>query len=474
MWTHRTGPLGGSNLVLALALVASAAGLAQAYPNLPAAAAATRPNIVVILTDDQRVPSLAAMPNVRKLLVDHGVTFTDAYVSNSLCCPSRSANLTGNYSHTTHVYTNAPPYGGEPVFRNTGDDRSTTATWLDPTYRTALIGKYLNYFQDDAAAGYVPPGWDVFKAFAEKTGHYYNYDLTLNGKIKHYGSEPQDYSTTVFQRAAVSFIHQTQGPLFLYFAPFGAHGTARPAPADETSFQGLKSWRPANYNEANVSDKPAWVQNQPRLSVTQQAAGDKFRLDQLRTLRSVDRAVAGIIEALRETGRLHNTLIIFTSDNGIQWGEHRLVGKATGYEESLRVPLVVRYDPLTSQPRTDDHLIVNIDFAPTIADVAGVTAPATDGMSFLPLLTGGPTSWRSAFLMEHIYGPHYSPAPTFCGIHTHRYVYVNYDTGEDELYDLRTDPYENHNLIADPDMGRVLASLKTRLAALCDPLPPTW
>jgi arylsulfatase A-like enzyme len=424
---------------------------------------------VLILTDDQRWDSLWAMPAVQQNLVDHGVTFRNGFVVNSLCCPSRASILTGDYSHTTGVYKNKSDYGGFPAF----NDSSTIATWLDGAgYRTALIGKYLNQFSTFTDGSYVPPGRDRWVAFySTGGGKYYNYQLSIDGQLHSYGDLPSDYSTDVLARQAVQFIHNTNTtrPFFLYFAPSAPHEPATPAPRDVGTFSGLAPWRPPNYNEADVSDKPAWVQAHPLLDAASRAGIDTLRKHQYETLGAVDDAVASIVGELAQSGRLANTMIVFASDNGYLWGEHRLTAKQLPYEESIRIPLVIRYDPLTTSSRRIRPQALNIDLAPTFADVAGVTPPkAVDGRSLLPLLAQTATSWRKSFLVEHL-GP---GIPTYCAVRSLRYTYVQYQTKEEELYDLTTDRFQLQNVARDPDYAQVLRKRRANLVTLCSPPPP--
>jgi arylsulfatase A-like enzyme len=428
------------------------------------------PTIVLILTDDQRWDTLWAMPHVQQDLVDHGVTFSNAFVVNSLCCPSRASILTGQYSHSTHVYWNHPPHGGFPSFK--WHEHSTVATWLQKAgYTTALIGKYLNHYAKAGRAGYVPPGWTVWDGMAIDTVRYYNYSLDENGKVVRYDHRPQDYSTNVLTQKAVQTIHQTKGPLFLYFSTSAPHGPANPAPRDTRSFAGLKPYRPPNFDEKDVSDKPAWVRGLPRFTAAKAARIDEFRRLQFQSLRDIDRSVERIVHALQATGRLRNSMIVFTSDNGIAWGEHRWTGKKDAYEESIRVPMVVRYDPLVHQPERDQHLVLNIDLAPTFAQLAGTSAPGAEGMSLLPLLQSQDASWRSDFLIEHLADPQ-APIPTFCAVRSERFLYVVYQTGEEELYDLQSDPYELTNRAADPTEASTLVQMRMRAKQLCNPPPP--
>jgi N-acetylglucosamine-6-sulfatase len=452
-----------ATLAVALLLPAAVAlhprtAAAGGKPTLP-------PNIVLILTDDQRWDTLWAMPHVRELLADRGVEFTNAFVSNSLCCPSRTSILTGKYSHSTGVYTNAYPYGGYHVF----DDSSTVATWLHGAgYRTGLIGKYLNQYKGTTS---IPPGWDRWFAF-EGTG-YYNYKVNDDGVMRSFGDTPDDYSTDVLARQAVDFVKQGNGPFFLYFAPYGPHGPAKPAPADQSAFSDLEPWRPPSYNEVDVSQKPDWVKSLPRLGARRRQHLDDLRVNQYRSLQAVDRSVAALVDALSQRGELDSTMFVFMSDNGFSWGEHRWVGKQAPYEESIRVPMVIRYDPLTQQPSTDSHLVLNIDLAPTWAALAGVDAPGAEGASLVPLLASEPGPWRHEFLLEHLVNSA-TPIPTYCGVRTEDHVYVAYGDGEQELYDVSADPYERTNQAGAPSAAGTISTLRADLAELCNPPPPGY
>jgi arylsulfatase A-like enzyme len=456
-------------LALGAILLAAVPPLGGAHAADPASP--QRPSIVLILTDDQRYDSLWAMPTVQRELLDQGVRFTRGFVVNSLCCPSRAAILTGQYSHSNGVYTNNPPRGGFSAFRP--HEHSTIATWLQKGgYTTALIGKYFNHYDKAGKAGYVPPGWNHWDGLAVGAVGYYNYALNVDGRIEQHHHSAADYSTDVLTRKAVDVIHQTKGPLFLYLAPSAPHAPANPAPRDVNAFPKLKPYRPPAYDESDVSDKPAWVRSLPRYTSTHATELDTFHRRQYQSLLAVDREVAQVIRALRDTHRLHNTMIVFTSDNGIAWGEHRWSGKKDAYEESIRVPMVVRYDPMTSQQRTlDSHLVLNIDLAPTFAQLGGVTAPNADGKSFLPLLDHTASSWRTDFLIEHLRDKQ-APIPTFCAVRGTRYLYVQYQDGEEELYDLNVDPNQLDNRASAASEAAVLAHLRGRTKQLCKPAPP--
>lgn len=435
-----------------------------------AVALAARPNIVLILTDDQRWDTLWAMPIVRSRLASEGITFSNALVVNPLCCPSRASILTGKYSHSTGVYDNRRPHGALGSFR----PGATIATSLHSAgYRTALIGKYMNGYGDRKAYK-VPLGWDRWVAFTSDggQGRYYNYRLSIDGVSTAYGSTPEEYSTDVLAGEAASFIKDTAStkPLFLYFAPKAPHEPYIPAPRHRTAFADLASARPASYNEPDVSDKPAYIQEKLLLTPTEEETRDIERRRYYRTLLAVDEAVDQILDALAVTGRLSNSMVVFMSDNGFLWGEHRVVDKRVPYEESIRVPMVVRYDPLISAARTDDHLVLNIDVAPTFGQLAGVSIPGAEGRSFRDLLTTPTTTWRRDFLIEHYGGG----APTYCAVRNSRYTYVAYGTGEEELYDLSADPYQLSNKARDASYATQLGTMRTRVRQLCYPTPPDF
>jgi arylsulfatase A-like enzyme len=431
------------------------------------AASDAPPSVLLIVSDDQRFDTLWAMPVLTERVAAPGVTFPDAFVTNPLCCPSRASILTGNYSHTHLVYRQAPPFGRFEWF----DDRSTLATWLhDAGYRTGLFGKYLDGYQHAAVTGYVPPGWDRWVAFVHSAQ--VDYSLTIDGEVHGYQGV-QEHATEVLTDEVVSFIRGSAGPVFVEFAPSVPHAPAIPSPGDESAFADLEPARPPSFDEADVSDKPAWVRSLPRLTPERASEIDTFRQDQYRSLLGLDRAVGRILDALEETGRLDDTLIVFTSDNGILHGEHRWTKKEAPYEEAIRVPLVLRWDAAgwRAGSRMPGTLALNIDLAPTIADAAGVTHPPTDGRSLLPVL-GDDAPWRSDFLVEHLEGT--NPVPTYCAVRSVRWMYVRYTTGEEELYDLPIDPYELRNLASVPADRQVLEGRRARLRELCSPVPPGY
>jgi N-acetylglucosamine-6-sulfatase len=469
-----SGPARYPHGLPSVALRGSAAGvvaLVACLLALPAPAAAQPgepPNIVLVVTDDQRWDTLRAMPTVSAELVGKGVTFANAFATNPLCCPSRASILTGTYSHRNGVWSNAGgTHGGMKVF----DDRATVATWLDRAgYETMLVGKYLNgYSSNIVPFTYVPPGWDRWLAFFGAPG-YFSYRLTDGTRIRRFGPGPveAEYSTDVLGAEAAGFIRRATAPFFLYFAPFAPHTNSRfsvpPAPRHVNAFAGAAYRPPRSVNEANVSDKPRVIRSRGVLPVRRLT---ELREEQLESLLAVDEAIAGMLHELEEKGELRNTLFLFTSDNGYSWGEHRWTGKRVPYEESIRVPLVARWDALGVGARRENRLALNIDLAPTIARAAGATVRRRDGRSLLPLLPGGRSSWRSWFLLEY-HDPAFFPA--YCGTRSRRWKYVQYRNGAEELYQLATDRYELHNLAEKPGYrARLMAGRARVRRSACRP-----
>jgi arylsulfatase A-like enzyme len=450
------------------------------------------PNIVFILTDDQDLPSLAQMPQVQALLADRGMRFTRHYVSLSLCCPSRVSGLRGQFAHNTGIYKNGAPDGGFQATYARGLEASTLATWLQGAgYRTALFGKYLNGYPDTAPSpGYVPPGWSEWYSPNGGTPYKaFNYTLNENGRTVSYGAAEADYLTDVLSAKAADFIRRSatqfpDQPFFAYVATYAPHAPATPAPRHQNAFAGVQAPRTASWNEADLSDKPAWVQALPPLNDAQIADIDKLYRKRLQSLLAVDEMVKNLVDTLQATGQLAHTYIIFASDNGYHQGQHRLdSGKMTGFEEDLLVPLVVR-GPGVAAGSTTGLMTANVDYAATFAEIAGVTPPAfVDGRSLLPLLRGqSPSYWRQALLLEHkTDAPDDNLAPRsgtleppdpfqtagagpnisgFSGLRTaDGLTYIEYDTGEFELYDNGADPAQLHNTYPS-----AAAELKARLA----------
>jgi N-acetylglucosamine-6-sulfatase len=453
--------------------------LGRARPDLAGQALAPidRPNIVLILTDDQRFDLIEQMPHVMSEIAAHGVTFENSFVVTPLCCPSRTTTLRGQYAHTTGIYQVGGPYGGYKHVHSKGLETETIATWLHAAgYHTALFGKYLNGYNK---LNVVPPGWDDWYGISNQTVNtnmYFNYWQSENGVPVWHGSSPSDYSTDVIARQADAVIRATDPsvPLFISLDPRAPHAPTVAAPRYVGTQCPIPTFTPPpSSNEVDVSDKPAYVRAKPT------SAGNEvgMRKRQCLSLRAVDDAVGTLVQALADTDRLSNTLIVITSDNGLMNTEHRSVGKKVPYESSIRVPLMVRYDPAGTDGTVDEHLVTNLDYASSFLELADATATVPqDGASFVPLLTGTAAGWRSDFLIEGYddpAAPHGGKyVPTYCGVRTEHDKYVRYVTGESEYYDLEADPYELVNRASDPTVSSRVGELRARLAELCSPRPP--
>jgi N-acetylglucosamine-6-sulfatase len=444
--------------------------------------AAPPPNIVLILTDDQRIGLLPYMPNVQSMLVDNGVTFNSAVDNNPLCCPARATILTGQTSGHNAVWWNQNgPFGGFSSFKP--HESKTVAVWLhDAGYRTGLMGKYMNGYSFHSVS-HVPAGWDDWQALVLKGAPachgdgYFNYCLSNNGVDENYGSTQADYSTTVLGQKAAQFIQSTPSgqPLFLEFAPRAPHLPTTPESQYATACRGFPLLRPPSYN-IRIVDGPPYMQRVSAMSATVQKHTDRKWIDACRTLLSVDDQVANIVNALQDSGRLSNTLIMFASDNGLMYGEHRWrINKIVPYEESVRIPVIIRYDPLGTSGTVDGHLITDMDYTATFMDAAGVQPPAGyqfDGQSLLPLI-GGSGSWapERGVLIEHFGG---KKVPAYCGVRTLQFTYVQYSDGFEELYDLTSDPYQLTNVAADSSYSSELDTLRNMTHNLCTPPPPGY
>jgi N-acetylglucosamine-6-sulfatase len=460
------------------------------------AGAAVKPNILFVLTDDLDLGEIAQMPSLQSKLVKQGVSFSNNFVSVSLCCPSRATSLRGQYSHNTGIKTNGGTTGGFVTAHANGVENSTIATWLNSAgYRTALIGKYLNGYPNSAGDTYVPPGWDEWYSSVKGSPYsQYNYTLNENGILKSYGNRAKDYGTTVYLKKTQDFVTraaQAGEPFFAYLSVYAPHGPATPAPQDVDDFPGATAPRPPNFNEADVSDKPAWIQSKPLLSAAAITKLDNLYRKRIQSLQAVDRAISKLITTLKNNGQLANTYIVFTSDNGFHLGNHRLPqGKQTAYEEDVHVPLIVR-GPGVPKNAKRAHIVGNVDLAPTFSALGGAATPAfVDGRNVTPLLGASPpavSTWRKAYLIEHWTqagaeppgtGPQEPPdedqvvvaaapagLPEFHALRTARYTYIELVTGEKELYDHNVDPYELNN-IATTAAPSLLTSLHNQLAAL--------
>jgi N-acetylglucosamine-6-sulfatase len=449
-------------------------------PTTQPAAAAAKPNIVFVLTDDMSSNLLQYMPEVKKLQ-SQGTTFSDDVVSNSLCCPSRSSIFTGMYPHNTGVLGNDGPNGGFDAFHNNGLEKDTFATALKSKgYRTAMMGKYLNgYNPEDTVDGqqpYVPPGWSQWDVVGNGYPEY-KYKLAHNHTIEPHGKKDKDYLTDVLSKKGQSFIKKSAAankPFMLEVALFTPHGPSRPARRDKQDFPGLTAPHGPAFDKL-PTNAPPWLARQHPLTRGEKTTIDKKFRKRAQSLQAVDKLLGKLRDSLTRAHVADKTYVIFSSDNGFHLGEYRLkAGKQTAFDTDVRVPLVIA-GPSVAAGRTSHAQVSNIDFAPTFQKIGGAAVSSrVDGHSMLPLLNGGSDAgWRTANLIEHRHakkspddpdnhgGESVSP-PNYHAMRTASYTYVEYDSGTKEYYDRRTDPDQLHNTV-----GRLSRS---RLAALHDEL----
>ena len=464
---------------IALAGLTLASTSLLARPPLRAQQAPTSPNVVLIVVDDMRwdesgMPTALNerfpkqyLPTIRNDIAADGFYASNAFVVNSLCCPSRASILTGNYSHTTGVWNNQSQLGRGGFEALKPKEGSTLATWFDDGgYRTALVGKYVNGYN---ATTHRPKGWDRWVAFIASTVGHYNYKLTIDGVSRSYGSTADEYSTDVLADHASDFIRSTpaETPLFLYFTPYAPHSPFKPAPRHEGMFASYVPAMPPNLAEADVSDKPGWVRSLRRAG----SAWAATKRTQMEMLMSVDDAIAQMQVALGETGRLDNTIFVLISDNGLSGGSHRWTAKKSAWDEALRVPFIAK-GPGITPGTTSEQIILNVDIADTLSDLTGVPVPATEGESVASLLASGTEPVHTDFVFERLVDG--SNPPSYCGVRSLTHKYVRYSTGEEELYDLVADPWEMQSLHADPRHKALKAELYARTVQLCNPPPPGY
>jgi arylsulfatase A-like enzyme len=471
-----------------------------------AAGAQRPPNVVFLLTDDQAATEMTALPRTRRLIGRRGVSFSRNYVSFPVCCPSRVSFLTGRYMHNHGVQGNRGRLGGRRRFHDLNGEAETLPVWLHRSgYYTIHLGKYLNGYPSRNPN--VPPGWDEWygktSQYNERSpGYriYYDYDLYerpgpgAEARLVHYGAGPRAYQTDVLRRKAVDAIRRLGGasltPFYMALNFSAPHAPFVPAPRHRGSYRGARLPKLEAFNERDISDKPRFLRRQARglirdsqLRIIRRAR--RLRLEQLR---SVDEAIAAIVRTLREHGLLRDTYLVFTSDNGAFWGEHRISeGKYLPYDPATRVPLLVR-GPGLPRGRVTRELVSNVDFAPTVLQIAGASAPpehSIDGRSLLPYLTHPGRHSRRPILLEGEQGPSLSPlstleqepaarmatptvtnAPAYRAVRTSRYLFVRYASGDIELYDMKRDPQQLRSL----HRSRRYREIRRRLGKLLDML----
>lgn len=498
-------------------------------------AGATSPTIVVVMVDDLDVGTLntamdlGLMPALEAAMVEAGLRFDESFVTDSLCCPSRTTFFTGQYPHNHGVRRGQAAPSGDGSFSAYDDDHGLAPALLSAGYRTALIGKFLNGYgysvprnhpecsSAECMIHYVPTGWSDWQGmpdFGELNGMpgyagaycMYNYTVNDNGTLTTYGTSAADYQTDVIAErvgALIDSVAHDGAPLFLVATPLAPHyelclpaedffaWDIRPAPRHGgflPSQVSLDFGKPS-FNEADVSDKPPWFASEyASLQLTQRLNLNRQFRHRLAALAAVDDLIATIKQHLLAAARWNDSYVIFTSDNGWLYGEHRVPGKVLAYEESIRVPLFLR-GPGISQGARRNAMVLNNDLAPTIAELAGLTLdPAPDGRSLIPLFAqDNPLDWRRRFLIEHFRD--LAPAPGFyldylavrtaAGDFDGAGMQVLIDWRTDwlvdqthagiEHYNLMTDPFQLNSLGADsPAHAQQRAALRAHLALLRD------
>jgi N-acetylglucosamine-6-sulfatase len=432
-----------------------------------------RPNVIVIDTDDMNATDMFVMRNTLSLLGAHGTTFSNSYVSYPLCCPSRATFLTGQYAHNHHVLT-------DQRFGDL-DSSNTLAVWLRRAkYRTAMVGKYLNGY-GVTQPRLIPQGWTQWYALTGGTEqHRYGFKLNENGKVHHYSRKPSNYIDYILNSKVNAVLKQwtiSPKPFFIYYNPNNPHGEAgtpfwstrdpEPAPQYLGAFGDITAPHAPNFDEADVSDKPQQIRDIPHLSDSQLSDIDRRYRGRLESLLSVDDEVKRIFGLVRKYGDKRKTFFIFTSDNGLELGAHRIEFKNFLYEEGERVPLIVR-GPGFPENTTRNQLVANIDLAPTISSLTGaVPARVMDGIPLQPLAKDPAEGANRDILFE-------SPDIGAYGIRRGPWKYNLWNNGDEELYNLDDDPYELKNLLYDPlgpigptpDELAIAAELKARLVQL--------
>ena len=457
-------------------LVALSGQTAKAGPHPEGRALAAPPSIILILSDDEDVASHdKAMTKTQQLIERQGVVFKNFFVTQSYCCPSRATFQRGQYPHNTGIEDIVLPLGGYLKWKREGCDLHTVATWLQKRgYRTVYAGKYLNYYYPKDG---VPHGWDEWYVGGDAYGNF-DYDLNENGRIVHYGSAPEDYLTDVLARKAVDAMQRAARdgvPLFMIVAPFTPHAPAIPAPRHLGRFAHEPLPHPPSFAEADLSDKGYAVRDAARLHPFTperiKAATEHYRA-RLESLLAIDDLVETVVRTAQATGIIENYCLFYASDNGFHQGENHLIfGKTFPYENDLRVPFAARCSWMRGG-ETVDALVLNNDFAPTVAAIAGVSPDIpVDGRSFLPLLEHPDARWsRQCFMTdrrtdeEHLHIG--EPAFIYDAIRCERYALVRWGNGDRELYDLTADPYQLDGATLLRERPALAAALEERLDAL--------
>jgi arylsulfatase A-like enzyme len=486
--SRRAFAAGGALLALG-AIVVLALGAHAAKPSTAGAQATAKPNIIVLLTDDQESRSMRVMKIVGKELKRKGVTLKRFYDNFPLCCPARTTLLTGQYAHNHHVLSNQPPDGGYGVFNELHGD-NYLPLWLQAAgYQTSYIGKFENGYAEPDEYGTVPTdvpkGWNDWHVLAPSRAQYFNYTLNENGHLTQWTDAEDNYSTDVFTNKARRFIRanaRTASPFYLelgYAAPHGGGGgdpgrscnrAAVPAPRHLSTLKGkFKNTLPPSFNEADVSDKPTTVAEKQPLTPGQISDTLRKRRCAWESLLAVDESVGALVNEIQRDGIKKNTYIFFLSDNGFLRGEHRIRdNKRYLYEESARVPFIAR-GPGIPHGESSADVVVNADLTSTILQLSGASPGLVqDGQSLMPNLLNPKLENGRAILFEAYAGEQ------ILGVRTSRYLYTEWDGDtnpllpQKELYDTYADPYQLNNLANDPAYLTTVLELGDELDQLID------
>ncbi|MDD2819387.1 MAG: sulfatase [Candidatus Nanopelagicales bacterium] len=434
-------------------------------------------NVVMILADDLDWPTFDEVPRLAALKKE-GTTLSNFVVTNSLCCPSRTSFMRAQYVHNHRVISNIPATGGGwEKFQARGLEDDCLPTWLQKSdVETALIGKYLNGFPNNTPTPtYIPPGYDYFVTSTSKNQAYQGFDYTLNenGTLKDYGHKPADYMNAVLVRNAKNYLKTVKAPFFLEFSSYNPH---TPAPFDAkyaTAYSTGTVPRTPSFNSPGTNEV-GWLASHDVLNSKRVNNLDRLWQNRLRSTESIADTYVALKAQLEATGHADDTLIIVTSDNGYHAGVHRLkTGKQTAFKEDSVVPAIF-IGPGISKGAVISQVTSMVDLGPTISSVFGARTPSyVDGRDLSPLLRGEKdVSWRTATLTENLSrtlpgDPDYSPvtAPPFHALRSEHWLYIEYRNNDVELYDLKSDPFEMHNVQASTNPA-IVAQLHAQLQAM--------
>ena len=436
-----------------------------ALGSAPLAAAQTnQPNTLFILIDDLRYDALGCLghpwlktPNIDRIAKE-GVIFRNAFVTTPLCSPSRASFMSGRWaqSHGIKGNGNYAELSHQLV--------SFSMLQQKAGYETAYIGK-LHMGNDDSRR----PGFDHWVSFKGQ-GVYQNPFINVNGK----SAVQEGFMTDILNEHAVKFLKQPRSkPFSLYLAHKAVHGPFTPPDRHRELYADAEIVRHPNAQD-DLQGKPALQREVPvdgKKNPGQVRGGppNETIRNQLRLMQAVDEGVGEILKVLEETKQLDHTLIIFTSDNGYFHGDHGLGDKRAAYEESLRIPFLARYPAWFKAGSTNDAVILNVDIAPTMMEIAGAKLPLNvRGKSLMPLFRGKATAVRQDFYCEYFEEAGFPRIPTWHAVRTDRWKYIEYPSNAAwaELYDLKADPYEMKNLVAEPAARAEKKKLQARLARL--------